>query len=84
MTLCTESCFDPTIQNIYHSVDGLRNSLSNLTLICIDHVLEAQIVLKKLRIAIDDSVVSRVNFKNVDYLQNSGASLLLRLTGLSR
>lgn len=83
MTLCTESCFVPTIQNIYHSVDGLRNSLSNLTLICIDHVLEAQIVLKKLRMAIEDFVVSRVNFKNVDYLQNSGASLL-RLTGLSR
>lgn len=45
MTSCTESCFVPTIQNIYHSVDALRNSLSNLTLICIDHVLEAQIVL---------------------------------------
>lgn len=30
MTLCTESCFVPTTQNIYHSVDGLRNTLSNL------------------------------------------------------
>lgn len=46
MTLCPESCFVPTIQSIYHSVDRLRNSLSNLILICIDHVLEAQIVLK--------------------------------------
>lgn len=46
MTLCTESCFVPRIKNIYHSVDGLKDTLSNLTFICIGHVAEAQVVLK--------------------------------------